>query len=256
MNVTFHQFILFFIIFVRVTTVLVTVPFFGFEAVPLHVKAGLSALLGILIFPFVDNTGVKIPTEFVPFVIMTMNEVIIGMVIGFAANILFVGVRFAGELIGLDMGFGIANIIDPLSGEEVSIIGELKYLLALLLFLCINGHHFLIQALKLSFDVIPVTKTLYSAIAVKKLISMSGEIFTVAIKLGSTTLGALFITNFIMAILARTVPQMNIFIVGFPVKISVGFIMILVSLPFFVYVFNKFYYVYERDIIELMKIIK
>jgi flagellar biosynthetic protein FliR len=84
---------------------------------------------------------------------------------------------------------------------------------------------------------------------------MSGEIFTVAIKLGSTTLGALFITDFIMAILARTVPQMNIFIVGFPVKISVGFIMILVSLPFFVYVFNKFYYVFERDIIELMKII-
>ncbi len=256
MNVTFHQFILFFIIFVRIATIVVTVPFFGFEAVPLHVKAGLSALLSILIFPFVDNVGVRIPTEFVPFVIMIMNEVIIGMVIGFAANILFVGVRFAGELIGLNMGLGIANIIDPLSGEEVSIIGQLEYLLAILLFLCINGHHFLIQALKLSFDIIPVTKTLYSAITVEKLISMSGEIFTVAVKVGSTTLGALFVTSFIMAILARTVPQMNIFIVGFPVTISVGFVMILVSLPFFVYIFNKFYYVFERDIIELMKIIK
>jgi flagellar biosynthetic protein FliR len=255
MDVTFHQFILFFIIFVRIATIVVTVPFFGFEAVPLHVKAGLSALLSILIFPFVDNVGVRIPTEFVPFVIMIMNEVIIGMVIGFAANILFVGVRFAGELIGLNMGLGIANIIDPLSGEEVSIIGQLEYLLAILLFLCINGHHFLIQALKLSFDIIPVTKTFYSAITVKKLISMSGEIFTVAVKVGSTTLGALFVTSFIMAILARTVPQMNIFIVGFPVTISVGFVMILVSLPFFVYIFNKFYYVFERDIIELMKII-
>ena len=134
MNVSFHQFILFFIIFIRVATIIATVPLFGFDAVPVQLKAGLSAMLAILVFPLVDKAGVRIPTEFLPFVLMIIHEVIIGMIIGFTANIIFVGIRFAGELIGLDMGFGIVNVIDPLSGEQVSIVGQFKYLLALLLF--------------------------------------------------------------------------------------------------------------------------
>jgi len=255
MNVSFHQFILFFIIFVRVATIMVTVPIFGFDAVPVHVKAGLSAMFALLLFPFINNSGVSIPTQFIPFVIMIMNEIIIGMVIGFAASIIFVGIRFAGEIVGLDMGFGIVNVIDPLSGEQVSIVGQFKYLLALLLFLCINGHHFLIQALKVSFDFIPVSASAFSAVSVSKLISMSGEIFTVAVKVASAALAALFIASFIMGIIARTVPQMNIFIVGFPVKISVGFIMIFISLPFFLYLFNKVYHIFQNNLIEIMKII-
>ena len=255
MNVSFHQFILFFLIFIRVGTIMVTVPIFGFEAVPLYAKAGLSALLTLLLFSIVDSGAVSIPTEFVPFILLVMNEVIIGLVIGFTANILFVGVRFAGEIIGLDMGFGIVNVIDPLSGEQVSIIGQFKYLLALLLFLCINGHHFLLQALKVSFDLLPVTKSTFSSISAQKLISMSSEIFVIAIKVSSAALAALFIASFIMGIIARSVPQMNIFIVGFPIKISVGFAMMLVSLPFFLYIFNKIYHIFERDLIEIMKII-
>ena len=255
MNVSFHQFILFFMIFVRVGTIMVTVPIFGFDAVPLHTKAGLSVLLTLLLFSFADNGEVSIPTELVPFVLMVMNEIIIGLIIGFTANILFVGVRFAGEIIGLDMGFGIVNVIDPLSGNQVSIIGQFKYLLALLLFLCINGHHFLLQALKVSFDLLPVTQSTFSSISVQKLISMSSEIFVVAIKVASAALAALFIASFIMGIIARTVPQMNIFIVGFPIKISVGFAMLLVSFPLFLYIFNKIYHIFERDLIEIMKII-
>ncbi len=255
MNVSFHQFILFFLIFVRTSTILVTVPIFGFDAVPVHVKAGLAAMFALLLFPFLDKTGLKIPIEFIPFVIMVMNEIIIGMVIGFTANIIFVGIRFAGEIIGLDMGFGIVNVIDPLSGEQVSIVGQFKYLLALLLFLGINGHHFLIQALKLSFDIVPVASGSFSTVSVNKLISMSGEIFTIAVKVASAALAALFISNFIMGIIARTVPQMNVFIIGFPVKISVGFVMIFVTLPFFLYIFNKIYHMFERDLIEIMKII-
>ncbi len=254
MNVSFHQFILFFIIFVRVATIMATVPIFGFDAVSVHVKAGLSAMFALLLFPFVDNAGVKIPTQFIPFVLIIINEVIIGLIIGFAASILFVGIRFAGEIIGLDMGFGIVNVIDPLSGEQVSIVGQFKYLLALLLFLCINGHHFLIQALKLSFDLIPVTKGLFSTLTVSKLISMSGSIFSIGVKFASAALAALFIASFIMGIVARTVPQMNIFVVGFPVKISVGFVMIFLTLPFFLYMFNKFYHIFERDLIQIMNI--
>lgn len=255
MNVSFHQFILFFLIFARVSTILVTVPIFGFDAVPVHVKAGLAAMFALLLFPFLDKTGLEIPTEFIPFVIIVMNEVIIGVVIGFTANIIFVGIRFAGEIIGLDMGFGIVNVIDPLSGEQVSIVGQFKYLLALLLFLGINGHHFLIQALKLSFDIVPMASGSFSTVSVSKLISMSGEIFTVAVKVASAAIGVLFISNFIMGIIARIVPQMNIFIIGFPIKISVGFVMIFITLPFFLYIFNKIYHMFERDLIEIMKII-
>jgi len=212
-------------------------------------------VITLLMFSFIEPYQGPIPLHLIPFIIMVINEVMIGLIIGFTAGIIFIGIQFAGQLIGLDMGFGIVNVIDPQSGENVSIIGQFKYLLAILLFMCLDGHLFLIRALKLSYEAIPVSRNvLLDTDVVSKLISMSSNIFVIAIKIGSAALAALFITSFVMGVIARMVPQMNIFIVGFPLKISVGFIMIILTLPFFMYMFGKLYNLFERDIVEIIQL--
>jgi flagellar biosynthetic protein FliR len=159
----------------------------------------------------------------------------------------------AGELIGVDMGFGIVNIIDPMSGEQVSLIGQYKYILSLLLFLIINGHHFLLNALRGSFLAIPLGAANFRGMITDQIIFMSTEIFKIAIQISGPALVALFLTTFVMGIIARTVPQMNIFIVGFPLKIFVGLFMLAISLPLFVYVFGKLFGRFETSILSIIQ---
>lgn len=254
-NISFHEVIVYFLIFVRIATLVGTVPLFGYEAIPVQVKAGLSLLLSLLLYPLIDQSRLRIPLELLPFIIMVVNEVLIGLVIGFVMGIIFVGVRFAGTLIGLDMGFGIVNILDPQSGEQVSIIDQLKYLIALLLFLTFDGHHFIVRILKLCYDAVPIAGDNYSPGAVSEIVRMSGQIFAIGLKAGAASLAALFIASVMMAITARLVPQMNIFIVGFPLKIAVGYTMLIISLPFFAYMFEKFYQLFQRDVIKILEIV-
>jgi flagellar biosynthesis protein FliR len=254
-NLTYHEFIVYFMIFVRLATIMATIPFFGFAAVPPIAKAGLAMMLTFVMFPFIDHAGLQVSTQIWPFVISLMNQVLIGLVIGFAADFLFVGVRYAGTLIGMDMGFGIVNVIDPQSGQQVSLVGQLKFLLATLLFIVMDGHLFLLQTIKLSFEVIPVSNHFFSVGVMEHLGNMSKEIFVTGIKLGSAALASLFVTSFMMGILARTVPQMNIFIVGFPIKITIGFVMLVVSLPFFGYAFTKVYSQFQRDLVMLVQML-
>ena len=254
-NISFHEVIVFFIIFVRVATIVVTVPLFGYEAIPLQVKAGLSLLLSLLLFSIIDQSHLRIPLELLPFIIMVINEVLIGLVIGFVMGILFVGVRFAGTLIGLDMGFGIVNILDPMTGEQVSIIDQFKYIIAVLLFLTFDGHHFILRIMKLCYTAVPITGDNYTPAVVSEMVRMSSQIFAIGLQAGAATLAALFMSSVIMSVTARLVPQMNIFIVGYPLKIAVGFIMLFVSFPFFAYMFEKFYHLFQRDVLKILQLV-
>ena len=254
-NISFHEVIVYFILLVRIATMVVTVPFLGFEAVPAQVKAAISFLLTLLLYSVIDKSQLKIPLDMLPFIIMIINEVLIGLVIGFVMGILFAGVRMAGTLIGLDMGFAIVNVLDPQSGEQVSIISQFKYIVALLLFVSFDGHHFVLRILKLSYESSPITGDNFSPAVISEILTMSGKIFIIGLKLAATALAALFLTSVVMGFLARMVPQMNIFIVGFPLKISVGFIMLIISMPFFLYMFEKLYHIFQRDVIRIMQIV-
>ena len=254
-NISFHEAIVFFIILVRVSTIVVTVPLLGYQSIPAQVKAGLSLLLSLLLYPVIEQESLRIPLDLLPFIIMVVNEVLIGLIIGFVMGIIFSGIQLAGSIIGMDMGFGIVNVLDPQTGIQVSIIGQFKYIVAVLLFLSIDGHHFILRIIKLSYEAVPMTGDNFSPESVSELVRMSGQIFTVALQVSAAAMAALFISTVLMGIVARLVPQMNIFIVGFPLKISIGLIMIFVSLPYFLYIFGKLYHSFERDVVRILEIV-
>lgn len=254
MNLTFHHFIVFMLAFVRVASMIAVFPVFGYRAVPIAVKAGLAGIAVLSIFPIID-ANILIPTDFLPFFFLVLKEAIIGLIIGFASQFIFSGVQYAGEIVGIDIGFGIVNIVDPQSGEQVSIMAEFKYIVVLLIFLAINGHHFFLQAIKHSYVVLPVNTASFSDMVVGKMLEMSRELFSITIKIAGPALVTLFIANFVMGIVARTVPQMNIFIVGFPMKIGVGLLIVFLSMPLIGYVFVKLFESLKRDIVQIIEII-
>jgi flagellar biosynthetic protein FliR len=255
-NLTFHQCIVFFIGFVRIATIVATVPIFGYYGVPVIVKAGFSFFITWVLYPLIDSGTFTIPVDFLPFVLMVMKEVFIGLIIGLASNFLFIGLQMAGELIGIDMGFGIVNIIDPMSGEQVSLMSQFQYIVAILLFIILNGHHFLLNALRSSFVAVPLGSAHLSGLITAQIARISADIFKIALQIGGPAIVVLFMTSFVMGIIARTVPQMNIFIVGFPLKISVGLAMVWVSLPLFGYVFEKLFDNFQESIVGIIQVMR
>lgn len=240
LDVSVAQFQIFLLVFVRTLGVLAMAPVFGHHAVISQAKAGFAFALAIALFPAIPVT-VAFSGELAPFVFAAVKELVMGLMFGFVARLVFVAVQFAGEIVGIDIGFGIVNVIDPLSAEQISIIGTFKNLIALVTFLLIDGHHVVLHALAQSFSMVPLGGVQLNEMLAQGLIGMTSGVFVMAVKLAAPVVTALFLTSLALGIMARTVPQMNVFVVGFPLKIGVGMAMLAISLPLFQTVLVKLF---------------
>jgi len=226
------QGILFVLLLTRTSGMILSAPVFGSNYLPNQIKVAFSLILTIVFIPFFS------PEVLPDFHIMTVilavfMELMVGIAIGLIANLIFSSVQIAGQLIDMQMGFLIASVMDPQYQTQVPLIGQFKYLLAILIFLSINGHHLFIRTVYQSYEFLPMGQIAdlgAGGIAFNQLFS---TVFVLAFQVSAPALGTLFLTNIALGVLARTVPQMNVFIIGFPVKIFVGFIALLFLLPFY-----------------------
>ena len=231
-NFSAGQIELFFLVLLRVSTIVVLLPILGDRTTPVRVKGGLAILITVLVLPFVGRPAS--PADDVFTLGMRMSgEILVGVVLGFASRIAFAGIQMAGQLVGFQIGFSIVNIIDPLTSTQVSIIAELQYLFAGLLFLTVNGHHMLIQAVSESYSVLPVLGFHMTGELVQGLIEQSRSLFVIAVKISAPIVVAILFTNVGLGLVARTVPQINVFVVGFPLQIAIGLIGLGLSIPLF-----------------------
>ncbi len=228
--------------------------FFGHKDIPIKVKAILSFSLAILILPLVPPSGGFVSSNLLGIILVLFKEVSFGVLIGFASLLIFVGIQLAGQLIGFQMGFAIVNVIDPGSQIQISIIAEFKYLVAMMIYLSINGHYFLISAIAQSFQLIPPGKVNFTNETGVLMTRMVVDIFNIGLKIGAPAIIALFLTSVSLGIIARTVPQMNVFIVGFPLKIGVGLMILAAALPYFGNIFYKLLMASQINISNLIMI--
>ncbi|NPU84736.1 MAG: flagellar type III secretion system protein FliR [Syntrophaceae bacterium] len=225
----------FLFVFLRMSAMIALLPIFGDRPVLLRVRAGLSLILSFLVFPFVDPGNVPAVTGNVVSMILSLaGEVLVGVILGFAVRFVFAGIQYAGELAGLQMGFYIANVLDPVSNGQVSVIAEIQYMMALVVFLVVDGHHVLLQAVTESFRILPLGGLHISGPLVQTIFDWTRGVFVIALKIGAPIMAALIFTNVALGIVARTVPQINVFIVGFPLQIAVGFLFLGLSVPIFI----------------------
>lgn len=230
----------FILVLLRVSAMIVTIPVIGHRSVPVRIKACLSLIMAFLIFPFVSRQMPAISPDLFPLVMQMAGEVMIGLVIGFTARFVFTGIQFAGELIGIQMGFSIANVLDPMSDLRVSVVSEMQYLMAMLAFLAVNGHHIFISAMVDSYRLLAPLGFHFSGQLMQVILESSKDIFIVAVKASAPVIAVLLFTNLGLALVARTVPQINILIVGFPIQIAAGLIFLGLTMPILLRVVEQY----------------
>jgi flagellar biosynthesis protein FliR len=228
MEVVFSHFPAFLLVLVRVTSFFVTVPLFSYRTIPNIHRIGLSFLLSWLMFLSLKKPTIEIDSTYF---LLILKEALIGLCIGFIAYMVISAIQVAGGFIDFQMGFAIANIIDPQTGAQSPIVGQYLYTFALLFMLSVNGHHLLLDGIYYSYRFIPLDQIWIPfghANLIEFVVKSFSTMFMIAFQMAVPIVGSLFLVDVALGIVARTVPQFNIFVVGFPIKIGVSFIVFII----------------------------
>ena len=216
------------LIFVRVTSFFLMLPLFSYRTIPTSHKVGFAFFLSLMMF-----FGMETPTLEVngAYYLLIIKEAMVGLFIGFLAYMLFSAVQVAGGLIDFQMGFAIANVVDPQTGTQSPLTGQYLNIIALFFLLAVNGHHLLLDGVFYSYQFIPLDQA-WVNFGDEKIMEYAGKafasMFAIAFQMSIPVVGAIFLVDVALGIVARTVPQLNIFVVGVPVKIVVGLIMLII----------------------------
>ena len=251
-GISFERISVFLLILFRISAFMLSAPIFGSPYLPTRAKIGLSLLLSVILLPIVEKANFSAPTQLFTYGIVVFKEVMVGVIIGYAARLVFAGVELAGQLMGIQMGFGMANVLDPEQQTQRSVIAQFQGIMAILIFLTINGHHWLLMALAKTFEIIPLSGFAYSADTMAVLLKMSGDIFVVAFKIGAPVIVTLFLTNAMLGVLAKAIPQMHVFMMSFPLTIIIGLLTMAASLQMLGYLLQNIFHQMQNDIATLI----
>lgn len=239
---------LFLLALTRVSGIFIMSPFLGSRNISARIRISAAVAITLVLYPVLlerTDVGLAIPETILGYALAVATELFVGWLIGFTASLTFTMVHMAGQILDTQVGFGVVNVIDPTSGQQVPIIGSFKYNLALIAFLVSNGHHLLLSGLFESFRIVPILGTQFHATLTQLIVDFIGGIFLSGFKLAIPVLSAIMLTEVALGILARTMPQMNIFVVGIPAKILVGLFILGMTIPFFIMfmdvAFNEMY---------------
>jgi flagellar biosynthetic protein FliR len=222
----------FFLIFLRVGAILMSMPIFTSKSIPVLFNFGLALAASIILYPLLDLNVFPAITSLGGLAIGAIGEILIGITIGMTVNLIFIGLQIAGQISGYQMGLAIAQVMDPAEGEQVPLLAQFYQLFAFLMFLALNAHHWFVMALAESFQLVPPLGFKISGTLIEQLLQVAGNMFVIAIKVGAPVIAALLLTSIAFGLIARTVPQMNVLFVAMPLKIIIGLLFIGFSLPY------------------------
>ncbi|MFC3882558.1 flagellar biosynthetic protein FliR [Bacillus songklensis] len=230
MNDLLSYFPAFLLVLVRIASFFVTVPVFSYRNIPTSHKVGLSVILSFILLSTMKVPEIEINDEFI---LLVLKECIVGLTLGLIAYMVMMGIQIAGGLIDFQMGFAIASVIDPQTGGQSPLLGQYLNILSLLFLLSIDGHHLLIDGIYHSYQVIKI-EDLSIALGEESFVQLVTKTFTtmflIAVQMSLPIVGSIFLVDVALGIIARTVPQLNIFVVGFPVKIIISFVLLIVAM--------------------------
>lgn len=228
-----------FLIFVRVSSMIMTAPYFSSAAFPVQIKIFFSLITSVLLFPVIPAENVQISTDSGALFLGTtiILEVLVGVALGLVGQLIFAGLELAGRLISLKIVLGFASVVDTMTQEQSTFISNLFSMLAVLVFLSIDGDKIYIQALAKSFEVVPLNQANIHLVGTFML-DTAVYLFIIAVQITSPFLIVLFLLDLSLAIFARIMPQANIMFIALPIKLIVGFVLLLFVSPFLPTVFE------------------
>lgn len=254
LSLTHEGFAVFLLVLVRCSGIFSLSPVLGAAQVPLQVKVGLSFFIAATAFPIVAaSADYRVPDDTFTFALNVAGELFVGLCIGFVVALMMSCVQLAGNYIDFEMGFGMVSVVDPLSNLQTSVLGQFYIILATLLFIAIRGDHLVIRAVVSSYDMVPLAGVGLGANAVYSMWDLLAKVFDTSFKICGPIIASLFLANVGLGILARTVPQMNVFVVGFPLKIGIGLLAATLGIPFVVAVLRRVFSDLPNDLMIIIR---
>ena len=235
----------------RIAGSMSVLPVLGGGEVPVRVRMGLAFMITMLIVPSLDPMP-QIDPMSAESIIISAQQMLIGVAMGLMVLMVFNAVTMAGQSIAVTMGLGFAMINDPQNGSQVPTVSQFYVVLATLLFLALDGHHAILMLMKGSFTVLPIGQPLGED-ALWLLVSWAANIFKGALAIALPALAAMLTTNIVMGVITRAAPQLNLFSVGFPITMTVGFLSILLTLPTFQVSFESLLRLAQLAIVDLLR---
>ncbi len=238
----------FMLIFVRITGMLLIMPFLSNRAIPAMAKitiAFFTAVIMINIVPVAGDYSSVYPIEFAVFV---LKEFITGWMIGFSAYFVFAILTLAGQFIDYQIGFSMVNVFDPLSQTQITITGNFYYFLFLLIFLLTRSYGYVFKGIKESFSYIPLGQFTLTNYLFDSFTDYFTTFFVIALQISAPVFFVMLVTNIVLGVLARTVPQLNMFVIGFPLKILLGLVVMYLTM----FLFSNISHMLINEFIHLM----
>lgn len=223
--------------FCRILALIAASPFFGTRGVPNTIKIGLAFVLTVVVAPVLGPMPAVQPASAYGLFILA-QQIMIGVAMGLAIRVVFSAIEMAGHIMGLQMGLGFATFFDPQNSTQIPVMGQFIGLIAMLLFVATDGHLMVVSALVESFSVLPIGLHPFSSQGWHTLALWGSEVFRAGVLISLPVVAVLMMTNIALAVLTRAAPQLNIFVVGFPLTLAVGFIVISIALGYFLPLFG------------------
>ncbi|MGM0416224.1 MAG: flagellar biosynthetic protein FliR [Thermodesulfobacteriota bacterium] len=208
----------------RIAAIISSMPVFGTGMVPARAKVALAFMLTLLVYPVVDIDISGVEFSILSMGLIMANEVILGAMLGFVARLIFTAVEFGGTVVGYQMGFAAANVYDPQHQRQVSLMSQFQNVFAILVFLAIDGHHIFLRTLVASFELLPPGLLDLSGPAVPYIVDLMGHMLVLAVRFSAPVLAVLLLSGLILGIMSRVFPQLNVFLLSFPINIGLAFI--------------------------------
>ena len=255
MNEIIPQITVFLLVLVRVSAFFVTVPFFSYRTIPQQVRITLAVVLSWMMYYTIDVEPFVVNGDYIMLII---KEAIIGLLLGLVGYIVLSAVQIAGSFIDFQMGFAVANIIDPQTGAQSPLIGQFFNMIALLVLISIDGHYLILDGIYYSYQFMPIDQVFPNFgndDFAEFIIKTFAAVFSISFQMAAPVVATIFLVDLALGIIARTVPQLNIFVVGFPVKIAVSFIVLFIMMAVMVEVMQKLIQILIYSMHNLMVIL-
>lgn len=231
-KIPLHPVLIFIVVLARMGGLVSFAPFWSHKAAPTQVRILLALALALVITPVVAATLPTPPSDYLSLTIIIVGELLIGCALGFVGKLVFSGLEVAAQILGFQMGFSLASTIDPATRAQTAALGTIAQMLGLVLFLNANGHHWMLAAMVRSFQTAaPGSFTLTPQLA-ELMIRLSADALAVGVSLAAPAIIVLLAVELVLAIAGRAAPQLQVMVLGFPIKIAVGLWLIGASLYF------------------------
>ena len=237
----------------RISGIVLAAPVFSNLSIPLRIKAALTVLIGLIVLPVATQHSGPLPAQLIGYLPLAVTEVGLGLIMGLAGAMIIGALHGAGGIMSQQIGVGMAKVVSPDTSGPMSAISGLLGILGLLLFLAIDGHHWFIQSLAISYTKAPLGQVTWKPMITTSMLAAYSNLFVVAIRVAAPVVGIMFLVTVLIALLAKSVPQMNILMVGLPVKICIGVACMAFTLPFTLPVIRDAFSGLQTHLIQLAR---